>query len=663
MFYLKELEKMFATIKRFLWIIALLVLLMPTAIPAFAQDDPTNLYADAVAACPADQTITIMSSLPDLAFPFFVHMQNQIGIEAEAIGNIELIQLDGENDATKQTADVEAAIVQGVDAIVISPIQVDAISPALQLAIEAGIPVITIDRRVEGVEGILAHVGADNVRGGEIQAETVVAQFPDGTGIFHLQGQPGAGPAIDRNRGVHNVLDSMGDTFPFVFEQTANFRRDEGLSVTEAGLAGLATPPGAIIAANDDMALGALEAVIAAGLQDTISIYGFDALPEALASVRDGGLAGTIEQFPGGQSRIAMRIAALTARGCDYEANPLVLLAPIMITQENLDMAERIGELGDMGMDMGAAPGTDLYAAEIGMCAADQSITIMSSLPDLAFPFFVHMQNQIAAEAEAIGNIELLQLDGENDATKQTADVEAAIVQGVNAIVISPIQVDAISPALQLAIDAGITVITIDRRVEGVDGILAHVGADNVRGGEIQAETVMALYPEGAEVFHLQGQPGAGPAIDRNRGVHNVFDPLAELYPFVFEQTANFRRDEGLSVTEAGLAGLETPPDVIIAANDDMALGALEAVIAAGLQDAIAIYGFDALPEALASVRDGGLAGTIEQFPGGQSRIAMRIAALNARGCAYEANPLVLLAPIMITQDNLDMAERIGEIG
>jgi ABC-type sugar transport system substrate-binding protein len=448
--------------------------------------------------------------------------------------------------------------------------------------------------------------------------------------------------------------------FPFVFEQTANFRRDEGLSVTEAGLAGLSTPPNVIIAANDDMALGALEAVIAAGLQDQIQIYGFDALPEALASVRDGGLAGTIEQFPGGQSRIAMRIAALSARGCAYEANPLVLLTPIMITQANLDQSERIGELG-MEPTPAAAPGTDLYAADIAACTSTDTVTVMSSLPDLAFPFFVHMQSQIAAEAEAIGGIELLQLDGENDATKQTADVENAIVQGVDAIVISPIQVDAISPALQQAIDAGITVITIDRRVEGVDGILAHVGADNVAGGEVQANTAVAMYPDGASIFHLQGQPGAGPAIDRNRGVHNVLDGMS-AFPFVFEQTANFRRDEGLSVTEAGLAGLSTPPNVIIAANDDMALGALEAVIAAGLQDQIQIYGFDALPEALASVRDGGLAGTIEQFPGGQSRIAMRIAALSARGCAYEANPLVLLTPIMITQANLDQSERIGEL-
>jgi ABC-type sugar transport system substrate-binding protein len=644
-------------VKGLFWIIVLFILLAPAALPVAAQGVP-DLYADEIAACPTDTQITIMSSLPDLAFPFFVHMQNQIAAEAASIGNINLIQLDGENDATKQTADVENAIVQGVDAIVISPIQVDAISPALQQAVDAGVIVVTIDRRVEGVDGILAHVGADNVRGGEIQAETMIAEFPDGARVMHLQGQPGAGPAIDRNRGVHNILDSVADKYPIVFEQTANFRREEALSVTEAGLAGLDQPPDVIIAANDDMALGALEAVIALGLQDEIKVYGFDALPEALASVRDGDLAGTIEQFPGGQSRTAMRVAAMQARGCEWDENPLVLLTPIMATQANLNSAERIGELGDMG----AAGAPDLYGADIAACPADTQIAIMSSLPDLAFPFFVHMQNQIAAEGAAIGNIELIQLDGENDATKQTADVENAIVQGVDAIVISPIQVDAISPALQQAVDAGVIVVTIDRRVEGVDGILSHVGADNVRGGEVQAETVVAMFPDGATVMHLQGQPGAGPAIDRNRGVHNILDPMADKYPIVFEQTANFRREEALSVTEAGLAGLAEPPDVIIAANDDMALGALEAVTALGLQDEIVIFGFDALPEALASVRDGGLAGTIEQFPGGQSRTAMRVAAMQARGCSWDMNPLVLLTPVMITQDNLDMAERIGEL-
>ena len=292
----------------------------------------------------------------------------------------------------------------------------------------------------------------------------------------------------------------------------------------------------------------------------------------------------------------------------------------------------------------------------------DKELTIASSMPSMEFPFFVHMQAQIRAEADLLGNIELIETDGQNSVPKQTADVEAVIVQGVDALVISPLDVAAMAPAVQQAVDAGVIVVTIDRRVEGVDGILAHVGADNVLGGEAQANWVLENYPDGAQIFHLQGQPGSGPGIDRNKGVHNVLDTVADEYPIVFEQTANFNRAEALSVTESGLAGLEEPPDVIVAANDDMALGALEAVRGLGLEDQIAIIGFDALPEALASILEGGLAGSIEQFPGGQSRTALQIAVNFLRNGEEPEDSVVLLTPIMITSEGVMDAERIGEL-
>ena len=152
-------------------------------------------------------------------------------------------------------------------------------------------------------------------------------------------------------------------------------------------------------------------------------------------------------------------------------------------------------------------------------------------------------------------------------------------MQGVNGIVISPIDVNAMAPALKTAIDNGVPVVTIDRRVAGVDGITAHVGADNVKGGEAQGEWVLANYPNGANDHQPAGPARRqSPAIDRNKGLHNVLDQHKDKYKFVAEQTANFARDQGLSVTESLLAGMTTPPDVIVAANDDMALGALEAV-------------------------------------------------------------------------------------
>lgn len=308
----------------------------------------------------------------------------------------------------------------------------------------------------------------------------------------------------------------------------------------------------------------------------------------------------------------------------------------------------------------GAALATALAVAVPGLSRA-QDMTVLTSVPSLGFPFFVHMMKELKDEATKLG-VATVESDGQNSAPKQTADIEAAVVQGVSGIVISPLDVNALAPAIATAIDNGVPVVTIDRRVEGVATILAHVGADNVKGGEAQGEWVMANYPDGATIINLQGQPGASPAIDRNKGLHNVLDQHADKYKLVAEQTANFARDQGLTVTESLLAGMGEPPAVIVAANDDMALGALEAVKNRNLADKIRIIGFDALPEALASVRDGGLAGTVEQFPGGQSRKAMQVMVEHLKTKAAPAEALVLLTPIMITKDNINEAERLGEV-
>ena len=300
-----------------------------------------------------------------------------------------------------------------------------------------------------------------------------------------------------------------------------------------------------------------------------------------------------------------------------------------------------------------------LGAAALAPGAAEaQELEIATSVPSLGFPFFVHMQKAMADEAGALGDVSLMESDGQNSTPKQTADMESAIIKGVDGIVLSPIDSVAMAPVLSQAIESGIPVITVDRALQGVDGVLQHVGADNVLGGEAQANLIMELFPDGARIVNLQGQPGASPAIDRNQGLHNVLDGK-EGYEFVAEQTANFAREEGASVTEAILAGLDSPPDVIVAANDDMALGALQVAQERNLD--VPIIGFDALPEALGSVRDGGLAATIEQFPAEQARTAMRAMAAYLRD-GTEPEKLMLLTPVAITADNVNEAERIGEV-
>jgi ABC-type sugar transport system substrate-binding protein len=301
-----------------------------------------------------------------------------------------------------------------------------------------------------------------------------------------------------------------------------------------------------------------------------------------------------------------------------------------------------------------------LVLAAGGVTAAQDKPEILTSVPGLTFPFFVHMMNAMKAAVEAEGGV-AIESDGQVSSPKQTADVEAAIARGVKGIIISPNEVDAMAPAITQAVEAGIPVVTVDRRVASVEGILGHVGADNVAGGEAQGKLILELFPDGATVVNLQGQSGASPAIDRNKGLHNILDPVKDKYPIVFEQTAGFDRAKGLSVTEAALSGLAEPPKVIVAANDDMALGAMEAVKARGLSG-ITIIGFDALPEALAQVRDGGLTATIEQFPGKQSATGVKILMDFVRDGTKPAEQITLLTPVAVTKANLDIAERLGEV-
>jgi inositol transport system substrate-binding protein len=294
--------------------------------------------------------------------------------------------------------------------------------------------------------------------------------------------------------------------------------------------------------------------------------------------------------------------------------------------------------------------------------AADKHLTILMAVPDLAFPFFVHMVDEGKDEANKLGNIELIIGDGQRSSPKETADVEAAITKGVDGIVISPNDADALAPGLQEAVDAKVPVVTIDRRVNKVPGILAHVGADNVKGGEAQAELIEKLFPNGCMVMNLQGQSGSSPAIDRNKGLHDVLDKAKDKYKIVFEDTAGFDRAKGLSMTESALASMQKPPDVIVCANDDMALGALEALKARNLVGKVKLIGFDALPEALGQIKAGNMTATIEQMPGGQVKGALDTLVSFLREGKKPDQPVTLLTPIAITSDNLNEAERLNEV-
>jgi len=615
-------------------LLAVFALLLSACAPAAPAESPA-----APAAAPEAKALRIAFSIPGLNFPFFVHMEKQIREEGARLG-VEIITLDGQDNTEKQVADLESVIAQGLDGLIVSPRTTEGLVQVIQAVVDAGIPVVTVDRRAPGVTGLLAHVGAENVLGGEAQGSALLALFPNGATIFELQGSPGASPTIDRGQGLHNIIDAAGN-FTIPCQQTGNFNRADGLKVTESCLG--ATPnPDAIVAANDDMALGAVEAVKAAGLD--IPVIGYDALPEAIKSIQDGLLYGSVEQFPGEQTRTSLHTLLDFITAGTKPASDTVFITPKMITLENMSEAERAAEAGVDVAAPAAAP-------------AAKPLRIAFSIPGLNFPFFVHMEKQVREEGAKLG-IDIITLDGQDNTEKQVADLESVIVNGYDGLIVSPRTTEGLVQVIQAVVDAGIPVVTVDRRAPGVTGLLAHVGAENVLGGEAQGSALLALFPNGATIFELQGSPGASPTIDRGQGLHNIID-AAGNFTIPCQQTGNFNRADGLKVTESCL-GATPNPDAIVAANDDMALGAVEAVKAAGLD--IPVIGYDALPEAIKSIQDGLLYGSVEQFPGEQTRTSLHTLLDFITAGTKPASDTVFITPKMITLENMSEAERIGEV-
>jgi len=283
-----------------------------------------------------DGKTVIGLTVPSLTHPFFVYLRDNVLDEAETLG-VKVIAVGAEDKAAKQMSIIEDFMVRGVDGVLVSPIGADAIVPAIEALNEAGIPVATVDRKTAGGEVVL-HVGADNVEGGRVAARNIAERL-GGTGkVIELEGTPGASPTIDRKQGFHEVIKQSG--VEVVASQTASFQRAEGQSVME-NLLQVHRDFQAVYAANDEMMLGAIEAMEANKVAPSrVVTVGYDAIPDALEYIREGRLDATVEQFPGRQARTALRALVDHIRSGTRPQKNEIYIEPVVIDADSLDAAE-----------------------------------------------------------------------------------------------------------------------------------------------------------------------------------------------------------------------------------------------------------------------------------------------------------------------------------
>lgn len=250
------------------------------------------------------------------------------------------------------------------------------------------------------------------------------------------------------------------------------------------------------------------------------------------------------------------------------------------------------------------------------------------SVSTLNNPFFVTLSDGAKNAAKEKG-IELTVVDAGDDSAKQISDIEDLISKNIKVLIVNPVDSDAVASAVESATKKGIKVIAVDRAVNGAE-VECQIASDNVAGARMAAEYLKELVGSGAKVAELEGVPGASAAIDRGQGFHEVADKDLDV---VSSQTANFNRAEGLSVMENIL---QADGDIkgVFAHNDEMALGAIEAIASAGKD--IVVVGFDATDDAKKAVEDGTLAATVAQQPELMGKTAIETAVTIMEGKTVE---------------------------
>lgn len=258
----------------------------------------------------------------------------QEGMEAyaEAEG-IDLQWNSASLDVATQASQVDQYINAGVDAIIVVPVQADSLGPQVEAAAAAGIPLVPVNAALDN-DAVAGNVQPDDVAAGAAQMQMMVDELGGQGKIVVLQGPLGQSGQLDRQEGIDSVLaENPGITV--LAQDTANWKRDEAVNKTKNWISAFGDDISGVVAQNDDMGLGALQAFAEAG--KTVPIVGIDGIEDGLNAVKSGDFIGTMLQNGTVELSAGLAVAAALAREEDVDAEPVYDMP--MITQENVDVA------------------------------------------------------------------------------------------------------------------------------------------------------------------------------------------------------------------------------------------------------------------------------------------------------------------------------------
>ena len=278
----------------------------------------------------------------NLGEPWRVAMNDQIAMAAEKHPEFEVIYADAAQDNSKQIADIENFVQMGVDLIITSPNEATPLTNAVSAAYDAGIPVILLDRKIDG-EKYTQFIGADNVDMGRIAGEYVAdTLLPDGGKVCEIKGLEGTSGGIDRDNGFREGI-KKNDKIEIVSVNNADWLREKAITVAEEMLQ-TNDEIDLFLALNDPMAEGAYIAAKNAGKEGDILFVGFDGLPTpdgGIRSVMDGRLSMT-QVYPTGGTEAIESAYQLLVEGKELDKT-LTLTSEIVVPDNAEELLAKYG--------------------------------------------------------------------------------------------------------------------------------------------------------------------------------------------------------------------------------------------------------------------------------------------------------------------------------
>ncbi len=550
---------------------------------------------------PVDQAYQFLIgvSLANLTEPWRINMSEEIKSQASHYPNLRVVFTDAADSSSRQIQDVKKLLDCGIDLLIISPNDSEALTPIIAEAYKR-IPVILLDRSVVGYDYTL-FIGPDNRLIGK-QAGQYVTDLLGGKGgkVVEIMGRSGSPPVLDRRLGFQEAI-APHKSIRIVASINADWLRDKAEDELTAWLAKNG-PVDVIFAQNDAMADGAHRAAVKLGING-IRVVGIDGLPGpggGIDLVRSGALAATFTCPTGGKEAL---IYAMDILHHEEGIPKKMILRTSLVTK-------KIIESGALG-----APARPRLPA-------DHRIVLGFAQTGTESNWRLANTESIKTAARQAG-IDLVFVDSEGQPERQIAAVRSFIARKVDVIAFSPIVESGWEPVLREAKAAGIPVFLSDRTVDVKDESLwaSFMGSDFLEEGRRAARWLINYMKtdKPVNIVELLGTIGSAPEIDRTQGFKEILKDHPN-YRIIVSESGNFERSTGRQVMQQILKDLVAKGqnmDVLFAHNDDMAIGAIAAMEEAGLKPGkdVVIVSVDGIRDAFSAMIAGKLNCSVECSP------------------------------------------------